>query len=240
MDVLWLFVDSFDDQAQHQARSFFRAYCNLLHINAPALPSPLTCKNLRQWFMRIPCPREKRAEIFKTVAAWRKPEHWGPPVWSVCHRLATTYHPPRAILRAQYVQQFLSFFQQLAYVLPCPKCRRHYLTVFARFPLTSDHLADCFSLGTWLVKLHNAVSRDLGKPGTWTWRMMPAMYRCSVHFSSLLSQYREKLVQRRQGAVSSKQPTTQNNVSRSNQKPKKRITCANCTVPLLARRFTHK
>lgn len=55
------------------------------------------------------------------------------------------------------------FFEALAFLIPCPICRDHYVEFLKQMPITPflDKRDDLFR---WTVTLHNKVNEKLGKP----------------------------------------------------------------------------
>ena len=54
------------------------------------------------------------------------------------------------------------FFESLAHLIPCPKCREHYTVYLQKLPI-SPHLDRRADLFRWTVNLHNEVNVSLGK-----------------------------------------------------------------------------
>jgi hypothetical protein len=55
------------------------------------------------------------------------------------------------------------FFESLAIIIPCPKCREHYTKHLQIMPIT-PHLDRRQDLFKWTVLLHNEVNESIGKP----------------------------------------------------------------------------
>ena len=55
------------------------------------------------------------------------------------------------------------FYEALAFLIPCPICRDHYVEFLKQMPITPflDRRDDLFK---WTVALHNKVNEKLGKP----------------------------------------------------------------------------
>ena len=83
--------------------------------------------------------------------------NWGPPGWKFLHAVTFGY-PTFPSTRTK--KRYQAFFKMLAFVLPCPSCRRE----FAREPVTIEHFRNRDTLSRWLVKVHNRVNERLGKP----------------------------------------------------------------------------
>jgi len=88
------------------------------------------------------------------------PSVWGPFFWHTMHITALSYpeKPTYAHKRAAK-----DFFESLAHLIPCPKCREHYSTHLQKFPI-SPHLDRREDLFRWTVNVHNAVNKALDKP----------------------------------------------------------------------------
>ena len=88
------------------------------------------------------------------------PSVWGPFFWHTIHITALSYpeKPTYAHKRAAK-----DFYESLAHLIPCPKCREHYSTHLQKFPI-SPHLDRREDLFRWTVNVHNAVNKSLDKP----------------------------------------------------------------------------
>lgn len=88
------------------------------------------------------------------------PSVWGPIFWHTIHVTALAYpeNPSYAQKRAAK-----EFYESLAHLIPCPKCRDHYQTHLQKMPITPhlDRRADLFR---WTVEVHNTVNKMLEKP----------------------------------------------------------------------------
>jgi hypothetical protein len=88
------------------------------------------------------------------------PSVWGPIFWHTIHVTALAYpeNPSYAQKRAAK-----EFYESLAHLIPCPKCRDHYQTHLQKMPITPhlDRRADLFR---WTVEVHNTVNKVLEKP----------------------------------------------------------------------------
>jgi hypothetical protein len=88
------------------------------------------------------------------------PSVWGPIFWHTIHVTALAYpeNPSYAQKRAAK-----EFYESLAHLIPCPKCRDHYQTHLQKMPITPhlDRRADLFR---WTVEMHNTVNKMLEKP----------------------------------------------------------------------------
>lgn len=88
------------------------------------------------------------------------PSVWGPIFWHTIHVTALAYpeNPSYAQKRAAK-----EFYESLAQLIPCPKCRDHYQTHLQKMPI-SPHLDRRADLFRWTVDVHNTVNKMLEKP----------------------------------------------------------------------------
>ena len=88
------------------------------------------------------------------------PAVWGPFFWHTIHIIALSYpaNPSYAHKRAAK-----DFFEGLAHLIPCPKCREHYQIHLQKYPI-SPHLDRRDDIFRWSVNLHNEVNKSLGRP----------------------------------------------------------------------------
>lgn len=90
-------------------------------------------------------------------------EVWGPKAWGFLHAVAFRYPDPP---KPQDRKAMHALLQSLGRLLPCKKCRAHYVEYLAANGVTSPEaplFADREALARWLVDLHNSVNRRLGK-----------------------------------------------------------------------------
>lgn len=90
---------------------------------------------------------------------------WGAPFWQVAHTMTFMY--PLSDPTPADKSRVLSFFKLYPFILPCGECGRHfqeYTKEGGLFAFTEDLLRGQEPLSRWLVDLHNAVNRRLGKP----------------------------------------------------------------------------
>jgi len=88
------------------------------------------------------------------------PSVWGPFFWHTMHITAMTYPTEPSYAQKRAAKEF---FESLAHIIPCPKCREHYQTHLQRMPI-SPHLDRRDDLFRWTVNVHNEVNKLLGKP----------------------------------------------------------------------------
>ena len=87
------------------------------------------------------------------------PEVWGPFFWHTIHIVALGYpqNPEYSDKKAAK-----EFFESMQNLIPCPICRKHYVSHMAKLPITTalDNRKDLFR---WTIDLHNDVNEMLGK-----------------------------------------------------------------------------
>ena len=83
------------------------------------------------------------------------PKLWGPPLWDILHYITFRYCPSES----KKVERL--FLYDLPNLMPCRSCRNHYKRYCRDNPIK---LASRESLSRWLIKIHNLVNQQLGKP----------------------------------------------------------------------------
>lgn len=83
---------------------------------------------------------------------------WGPSAWKFLHTLTYSYPDEPSLLEQQHAE---NLFQSLSFLLPCEKCREHYVREITNNPPNTTSKA---TLASWLVDIHNRVNIRLGKP----------------------------------------------------------------------------
>ena len=83
---------------------------------------------------------------------------WGPSGWKFLHSVTFAYPEQPTLVDKQ---RYLRFFKSLAYVLPCPSCRKEFAIVSRN--LTISKLESQETLSRWLVAVHNSINKRLGK-----------------------------------------------------------------------------
>ena len=84
-----------------------------------------------------------------------EPKDWGPGAWKFIHSVALTYpNKPSEEIKKHYYD----FFENLQYILPCPKCRNNYKDHLNKFSLTNA-LENNIKLFNWTVDVHNEVNK---------------------------------------------------------------------------------
>ena len=92
------------------------------------------------------------------------PELWGPSAWVFLHSVALNY--PSSPSEADKVSYY-EFFKGLGGVLPCIKCRDHYISNFGdggALKTALSHTDDPRAVFKWTVDLHNMVNMSNRKP----------------------------------------------------------------------------
>lgn len=85
------------------------------------------------------------------------PKHWGREGWKFIHWVALTYpHNPTEKDKNNY----LSFFESLQDVLPCPICAEHFKQNMKKHPINLESNKQLFN---WTVEMHNLVNKQNGK-----------------------------------------------------------------------------
>lgn len=90
------------------------------------------------------------------------PRKWGPSLWVSIHSMAAAYEPEEVP-----EQEVVNFMKSLAHLLPCSKCREHWVTLMQDFPVT-EWLQSRDTFFTWTLKVRDMVtansSRGPSKP----------------------------------------------------------------------------
>ena len=87
------------------------------------------------------------------------PSIWGPPLWRKMH--LKTFNYPESPSHKDKINM-IKYFNNIANVLQCEKCRKHYIRELMLNPVT-EHVHSRKSVIKWLINLHNKVNRRLGK-----------------------------------------------------------------------------
>ena len=82
---------------------------------------------------------------------------WGPSAWKFLHTVTFAYPEEPSLLEQQHAD---NLFQSLSVLLPCEKCREHYILEIRNNPPNTTSRA---TLSSWLVDIHNNVNQRLGK-----------------------------------------------------------------------------
>lgn len=82
---------------------------------------------------------------------------WGPYIWHILHTIAKTY-PAKPNKKDKFAAN--KIINLIAYIIPCPKCKIHYMQNITRNAPKYDNNASFFK---WTVKIHNIVNKSLKK-----------------------------------------------------------------------------
>jgi hypothetical protein len=85
---------------------------------------------------------------------------WGPPAWFFLHSIAMAY-PINPNVNDK--RSMLAFFDSLAGILPCLKCKINLQKHMEKIPLSYKILESRETLYEWVNNLHNEVNKSLGK-----------------------------------------------------------------------------
>ena len=88
------------------------------------------------------------------------PKFWDLYGWIFLHAVTMNYLKNPRIEIKPFIE---IFFSNLTRVLPCEKCARHYKQHIQDDPI-EPALENRGKLVRWLIKIHNKVNQDLGKP----------------------------------------------------------------------------
>jgi len=86
---------------------------------------------------------------------------WGKYLWKSIHYIALGY--PDNPTEDQKLE-YKTFYLLLKTVIPCKKCRDHYIENLESNPLNDAALKNKNSLIKWTIDLHNLVNQQLGYP----------------------------------------------------------------------------
>ena len=86
---------------------------------------------------------------------------WGPAAWSFLTSAAFAYGKDPEKATSTERMHAKKFFETLPYMLPCSVCRDHYLGHLKKHPVD---VTNRDSLSRWIVKIHNIVNVNNGKP----------------------------------------------------------------------------
>lgn len=93
------------------------------------------------------------------------PEKWGPYFWQAMHYLTVAYPDNPTENDKNNVR---NFFESVKNILPCERCRSHFLMHLKKYPLSDNVLMSKYNLVNWLLNIHNEVNIMNGK-STWTY-----------------------------------------------------------------------
>lgn len=86
-------------------------------------------------------------------------DFWGPRMWKLMHQVSYCYSDnPDEELKKVFGFFYLTIIPK---IIPCNKCRRHYLVNLQTFP---PRLKNKRKLTRWVVDVHNEVNKSKAKP----------------------------------------------------------------------------
>lgn len=86
------------------------------------------------------------------------PTVWGPSGWAFIHYVALGY-PNNPTMKD--INDYKNYYYNLAYVIPCESCRKHYKETIMNNPPKTQNKDELFK---WTVDIHNIVNERLSKP----------------------------------------------------------------------------
>lgn len=103
---------------------------------------------------------------------------WGPPLWHSLHVISFNY-PVKPTKENK--KNYLDFFTNLKYILPCKYCRDNYINNLKMYPINSKVLKNRDSLSRWLYNFHEVINTNLNKKSGLTYEEVKDRYE---HFRS--------------------------------------------------------
>ena len=85
---------------------------------------------------------------------------WGPPLWHTLHTISFNYPVKPTIKQAK---QYMDWFKNLGYILPCKYCRDNLVKNLKKLPLEPKVFKNRNSLSRYVYELHEIVNTMLGK-----------------------------------------------------------------------------
>lgn len=82
---------------------------------------------------------------------------WGPCLWHILHTIAKNTPKKLSPRDVHYAKQLIN---TIAYIIPCFKCQKHYMTNIIKNKPVLNTNENFFK---WTVKIHNIVNKSLGK-----------------------------------------------------------------------------
>ena len=86
-------------------------------------------------------------------------DFWGPRMWKLMHAASYAYPENPTPEISQIFKYF--YLKIIPNILPCPKCRRHYINNLQTFP---PRLKNRRKLTRWMVDIHNEVNKEKQRP----------------------------------------------------------------------------
>lgn len=85
---------------------------------------------------------------------------WGPAMWTIMYTVAYTFST------LENIEQVYAFYESLGFLLPCDKCRKHYMEYLAKNPIkafTSENTNNRV-LCQWVYNLEAQVAKKNNRP----------------------------------------------------------------------------
>ena len=83
------------------------------------------------------------------------PELWGPLFWNLLHGISIKFN-------TKYKIKYYYLIHILEYIIPCPKCKLHYISYLGNNPVELKDLSKEF-YKKWFFNLHNDINKRLNK-----------------------------------------------------------------------------
>jgi len=87
--------------------------------------------------------------------------HWSRAFWTALFATALGY-PMDPKINDQF--NYKRFYLDIQHILPCQKCRKHYRANLKKLPINPFLRGGRDSLFAWVLRMHNIINNDLGKP----------------------------------------------------------------------------
>lgn len=138
-------------------------------------------KSVGKWSMQRQQPQQTQS-TYKYDP--EKPETWGKVIWDSMHIIAAGYpdDPTEAEKRS-----FKMYYENLADVLPCPTCQKHYHEILNQFPLKDSHMVSKESLSRWVISIRNKVSDAIGNTKMYTYAEISRMINFHINTPKMLT-----------------------------------------------------
>lgn len=88
---------------------------------------------------------------------------WGPMIWGSMHSMAISFEKTQKGQPPLTRYAFENFITSIAFLLPCPECRNHFIDNLKLNALTDSDFESNVALFKWTWQLHNTVNKMLGK-----------------------------------------------------------------------------
>jgi len=106
---------------------------------------------------------------------------WGPAMWHYLHTMSFNYpvYPSK-----EDKKHYMTFIQQLPFVLPCGKCRKNLWKNMRKLPLSKEAMTSRYTFSKYVYDLHEIVNDMLGKKSGLSYQDIRERYE---HFRSRCS-----------------------------------------------------